>query len=322
MAADAFLGYPPGMKTILRPCPPATAGTGPKYSARRCARLLFRHGSVAATAAAILLVSPLSAQLLGTAGSYGALGSSTVTNTGSTVILGNLGVTPGTAITGFLAVDGGPGLVTGTIDQANAAAAQARADLTSAYLSLAAISTFTDLSGQDLGGMTLLPGVYHFNSSAQLTGLLILDAQGDANARFVFQVGSTLTTAVGAGVNLINLSLATSCGPDNGIYWQIGSSATIGAGTAFAGNLLALTSITLNSGATIDHGRALVRNGGLTLDSNVIDASDPDGGFCAPGEGGPVVTPVPEAGTFGLSGSGVLLLAAWRRKVLAHLSRT
>jgi type VI secretion system secreted protein VgrG len=263
-------------------------------------------------------ISPASAQLLGTAGSYGVLGSTTVTNTGPTVIMGDLGVTPGTALTGFLAVDGGPGLVTGAINQGNAPAAQARTDLTTAYLTLAGLASTANLSGQDLGGMTLLPGVYHFDTTAQLTGLLTLDAQGDANARFVFQIGTTLTTAVLSRVNLINVSLAQDCGPDNGLYWQIGSSATLGTGTAFAGNLLALSSITLNSGASIDYGRALARNGGVTLDSNRIDASNLDGGFCLPGEGGPVITPVPEAGTYGLIGSGVLLFAAWRRRAAAR----
>src|SRR6185436_4695227 len=178
------------------------------------------------------------------------LGSTTVTNTGNTVITGNLGVSPGLAITGFVAIDGGPGLFSGALNQGNAAAAQARADLTTAYTTLAGLAFTSDLSGQDLGGLTLTPGVYRFSSSAQLTGTLTLNAQGNNNARFVFQIGSTLITASNASVRFINLSLSDECGPDNGLFWEVGSSATIGTGSAFAGNILALTSITLNTGAS------------------------------------------------------------------------
>lgn len=276
-----------------------------------------RVAAVILTATILLAATPVSAQLLGTAGSYGVLGSATVTNTGSTVIIGDFGVSPGTAVTGFFAIDGGPGLFTGTANLGNAASAQARTDATAAYQALANLNGFIDLSGQDLGGMTLLPGVYRFISSAQLTGSLTLDAQGDNNARFVFQIGSTLTTASNSSVNLVNLSLGAECGPDSGLYFQVGSSATLGTGTAFAGNILAAESITLNTGASIDFGRALALNGAVTLDSNVINASDPDGGFCPPGI--PGITPVPEASTYGLIGAGLLGLAAWRRRRTAPL---
>ncbi|MBC8039011.1 MAG: DUF3494 domain-containing protein, partial [Opitutaceae bacterium] len=126
---------------------------------------------------ALLIVSPLGAQLIGTAGNYGAFAGSTVTNTGSTLILGGLGVSPGSAITGFLAVDGGPGLFTGTLSQANAVATQAHIDIVASYDALAALTFDTDLTGLDLGGLTLTAGVYRFSSSAQLTGTLTLDAQ-------------------------------------------------------------------------------------------------------------------------------------------------
>ncbi len=266
-----------------------------------------------ASAWLVLAAAPGSAQLLGTAGSYGVLGASTVTNTGNTVITGDLGLYPGSAITGFSAIDSGPGLFTGLANIGNAAAAQAQLDANTAYLSLQGLSAAFNLTGLDLGGMTLTPGVYHFDSSAQLTGALTLNALGDDNARFVFQVGSTLTTASNSLVNLINLGAA--CGPDNGLYWQIGSSATIGTGSVFAGNILALASVTLNTGTSIDLGRAIALTGAVTLDNNRINAGESDGGLCAVGLPLPTVTPVPEAGTYGLIGSIALLLAGWRRRV-------
>jgi hypothetical protein len=273
--------------------------------------LIPRILTMAASAVLLFASTPVSAQILATAGNYAVLGSSTVTNTGNTVLMGDLGVSPGSAITGFSAIDGGPGIFTGTVNQGNAASAQAQADLTTAYLALSALSFTANLSGVDLGGLTLTPGVYFFSSSAQLTGTLTLDAQGDPNARFVFQIGSTLTTASDSLVNLINVSSSAECGPDNGLFWQVGSSATIGTNSTFAGNILALTSITLNTGASIADGRALAQNGAVTLDDNQIDASDPDGGFCANMTN---LTPVPEASTYGLVGSCVLLFVACRRQ--------
>jgi len=274
--------------------------------------ILLRLGALGAALALAVAPARSPAQLLGTAGSYGVLGSQTVTNTGDTVILGDLGTSPGTAITGFAAIDGGPGVYTGALNAGNAAAAQARADLTTAYNTLAALSFTTNLSGTDLGGLVLVPGVYYFSTSAQLTGTLTLDAQGDPNARFVFQIGTTLTTASAAVVNLINVS-PTDCGPDNGLFWEVGSSATIGSGSDFAGNILALTSITLGAGASITDGRALARNGAVTLSNNRIDASDVDGGFCVTDLAG--ITPVPEPSTYGLAGGALLLAAIWRRRM-------
>jgi len=280
-------------------------------------RWILRHCPIAAAAIILFTATPGSAQILGTAGNYGVLGSSTVTNTGNTVITGDLGVSPGTAITGFSAIDGGPGLFSGADNQGNAAAAQAQADAAKAYTSLAALSYTADLSGVNLGGLTLTPGVYFFNSSAQLTGTLTLDAENDPHALFVFQIGSTLTTASDSVVNVINANPAS--GPDSGLYWLVGSSATLGTGTLFAGSILALTSITLNTGAAIDNGRALALNGAVTLDDNLIDASNPNGGF---GAGGSGLTPVPEAGTYGLAGSCLLLFAAWRRQTAGRRNCT
>ena len=271
---------------------------------------ILRICSIAATAVILFTTTEGSAQTLGTAGSYGVLGGSTVTNTGNTVITGDLGVSPGDAITGFSAIDGGPGLFSGALNIGNSASGNARSDATALYINLAAQSPTRDLTGLDLGGQNLTPGVYFFSSSAQLTGALTLNAQGNSDARFVFQIGSTLTTASDSVVNIINVG--EGCGPDNGIFWQVGSSATLGTSTQFAGSILALTSITLNTGSNIDVGRALALNGAVTLDNNRIDASDSDGGFCA--VGGPGISPVPEASTYGLVGSGVLLFAAWRRQ--------
>jgi type VI secretion system secreted protein VgrG len=230
---------------------------------------------------------------LETAGSYAVLAGSTVTNTGSSVISGDLGVWPGTAVTGFP-----PGIVAGgTIHAGDAAAAQAQQDLTTAYNAAAGLTRTSTLTGQNLGGLTLTPGVYFFASSAQLTGQLTLNNLGNPNALFVFQIGSTLTTASNSSVIFSN-SLA-----DSNVFWQVGSSATLGTTTAFQGNILALTSITLDTGATIGCGSALARNGAVTLDSNVI------GGGCSG-----IKSTVPEPGTLGLLGMGLAILAGTARR--------
>ena len=196
---------------------------------------------------------------LGTADTFAVLAGSAVTNTGPSTVQGDVGVSPGSAVTGFP-----PGSVTdGTIHVADAVATQAKSDLTTAYNEAAGRALTVNLTGQDLGGLTLTPGVYFFASSAQMTGTLTLDAQGDPNAEFVFQIGSTLTTASNSSVVMIN------GGDPCDVYWQVGSSATLGTTTAFVGHILALTSITLNTGATLD-GSALARNGAVTLDNNII----------------------------------------------------
>jgi uncharacterized repeat protein (TIGR01451 family) len=195
---------------------------------------------------------------MGTEQAFAVLGGSTVTNTGPSVITGNLGVSPGSAITGFP-----PGLVTGVIHAADAVALQAQNDTTTTYNALTSQTCTLDLTGQDLGGKTLVPGVYCFSSSAQLTGALTLNAGGDPSAVWVFKIGSTLTTASNSSVQVINGGQACN------VYWQVGSSATLGTTTSFVGNILALTSITLNTGASVS-GRALARSGAVTLDSNTI----------------------------------------------------
>ena len=194
-----------------------------------------------------------------------------MTNTGPTTLSGDLGVSPGTAITGFP-----PGLVTppGSTHQADAVAGQAQSDVGISYDMLAGLPCTSNLTGQDLGGLTLTPGVYCFSSEALLTGTLVLDAKLEANAVFVFQIVSKLTTASAASIRLIN-----GASPCN-IYWQVGSSATIGTATSFSGNILALTSIALQSGASLN-GRALARNGAVTLDNNLIRSD-----LCKVTEGG------------------------------------
>ncbi len=198
---------------------------------------------------------------LGAADSFAVLGGSTVTNTGSSNIFGNVGVSPGTAITGFP-----PGSITGGALHSNdALAQQAHDDATSAYGVLAGMSYTHDLTGQDLGGMVLTPGVYFFSSSAQLTGTLTLDGQGLANPLFVFQIGSTLTTASNSSV------LWTNGGGPCNIFFQVGSSATLGTNTSFAGTIIANASDTLTTGASV-LGHVFALNGAVTLDTNDITA--------------------------------------------------
>ncbi len=201
---------------------------------------------------------------LGSAESFAVLGGSTVTNTNPTTIFGDVGVWSGGAITGFP-----PGIVTGgTMHTGDAVAQQAQGDLTTAYLKFANLPFDEDLTGQGLGGMTLTPGVYRFSSSAHLTGDLTFDGDGDPNAFFVIQVGSELITASNSSVNVIN-------GSASNVIWVVGSSATLGTGTEFAGNLLALTSITLNTASSIVNGRALAINGAVTMDNNNIIIPEP-----------------------------------------------
>jgi hypothetical protein len=194
---------------------------------------------------------------LGSARKYVVLGASAVTNTGGTVITGDLGVSaPGIAPTGFP-----PGTIRGRIHSGDASSAQAQSELTPAYNSLAANSCSTPLTGQDLGNRTLTQGVYCFTSSAQLTGRLTL--AGNASSVYIFMIASSLNTASNSSVVMTGGSLARN------VYWQVGSSATLGTGTAFKGNILALTSISLGTGARLS-GRALARNGAVTMDGNAI----------------------------------------------------
>jgi tetrahydromethanopterin S-methyltransferase subunit B len=201
---------------------------------------------------------------LGSAATFGVLAGSTVTSTGGTTVNGDLGVNPGTTVTGFSTIDGGPGIVNGTIHLGDPAAAQAQLDLTTAYNDAAGRTVGAIGVAGNLGGQTLTPGLYKSTSSLEISsGDLTLDAQGDANAVFIFQMASTFTTTTGRQIILSGGASAAN------IYWQVGSSATLGTTSVFKGNILAYTSITVTTGAAVE-GRLLARNGAVTLDSNTI----------------------------------------------------
>ena len=284
------------------------AGLRPGLKRRRSASLAVLTTAVVAAAwpaAAFAATQPR----LGTALNVAVLAGSTITNTGPTVITGNLGLYAGTSVTGFP-----PGSVTGTQQVADAVALQAQNDLKTAYTDAATSPSTSNLTGQNLGGKNLTPGVYTFSSSAQLTGSLTLSGNGV----FIFRIGSTLTTASNSVVLLRGGAQACA------VYWQVGSSATLGSATQFQGNLMALTSITMVTGANIIKGRALARNGALTLDSNQIT---PPAGTCTlassttsrPGPSTPLTgagdpsSMLPGLGLATIIGGGLVVMAGRRR---------
>lgn len=228
---------------------------------------LTLHCALAAVATLACAHGALAAPILGSAQSFAVLAASTIANAGQTTIRGDVGLYPGTALSGTgIVVDGATHL-------ADEPARLALFDADAAYRSLAALSFTSDLSGQDLGGLTLAPGVYSFASSAQLTGMLTLDGRNDPNALFVFQVGSTLTTATAASVKVINGGAGT------GVFFDVGTSATLGTATAFAGNIIARQSVTLNTGARILCGRAAALAAVVRMDGNAISNDCADTGF-------------------------------------------
>jgi Ice-binding-like len=241
----------------------ASSGAEPVKNRRRPHRLAAAAGLLVA---GLLITAPVafSAEApvgLGTTDSFAVLAGSTVTNTGPSVITGNVGVDPGSAVVGFP-----PGLVIGgTIHASDGVTNQAKSDLVTAYNDAAGRSSTSTVSG-DLAGRTLTPGVYTASSTLGLSGALTLDAQGNPSAVFVFQAGSSLIVGSSSVVNLIGGAQACN------VYWKVGSSATIGTAASFVGNIFALTSITMTTGATLD-GRALARNGAVTLDTNTITRS-------------------------------------------------
>jgi ice-binding like protein len=265
---------------------------------------------------------------LGTAQSFAVLAGQGVTNTGATVVDGDLGTHPNPAVAGFP-----PGTVNGAIHQADAVALQAQTDLTAAYNDAAGRTPVTTIA-TELGGVTLTPGVYNSLSGTfeiVAGGTLTLDAQGDPDGVFIFQMATTLVTFDSSDVNLIG-----SASPCN-VWWQVGSSATLGTNSNFTGNILALTSIQVLTNVVVD-GRVLARNASVTLDDDNIDAS---GCIAAPSPSpspSPTsqVTPVPSGGvqtgggpTAGSQDAGLLVLGgallaaaaatfAIRRRAMRH----
>ncbi len=246
-------------------------------------------------AALVVLIWPATALAatdpgLKTAGNFAVLsGTPNITNTGPSWISGELGISPGSAVTGF------PPGTSGVQHKADAVALQAKKDLTAAYLRAAAAPcpASHNLTGKNLGGRTLVPGVYCQTTAPTLTGILTLNGTG----AYIFQIGSTLVAASGSRVRLIGG--AQPCD----VFWQVTSSATLNTTAAFVGNIMALTSIQMLTRATLE-GRALARNGAVTLDTNRI--IQPGGcGFNSPAVGTPPVwgsvTPLPLSLGFSLS---------------------
>jgi hypothetical protein len=252
--------------------------------------------------------------ILGAAQSYAVLAGATVTNTGMTAINGDVGTAPGTEVTGI-----GSTALSGTVHSGDPATLLAHYDAIAASDYLARLSFTRDLTGQDLGGMTLTAGVYRLTSSAQLTGALTLDAQNLAGALFVFQIGSTLTTAGASSVNVINGNAGT------GVFFDVGTSAVLGAGSLFAGNIIAADSVTFNAGASLLCGRALALNVSVTLDTNLVSRDCATGGalgtasvdYGSQGFAGmpAAAQDVPEPGTWLLMPVGLVLLYRGRRRL-------
>ena len=275
----------------------------------------IKHLSV--IAAVLLAASPAFAgQVLGSADDFAVLGGSTVTNTGFSNLDGSLGLYPGTSITGL-----GPGadqvtFSSGTVHQTDAYAQQAPLDALRAHTALSLLTPAVNLTGQDLGNYNaanlgaLAPGVYSFDSAAAITGLLQLDAQNTYGAYWVFQISSTLTTAAGNSiVSLIN----SAGGADVGIFWLVGTSATVGTDTTLLGNVLASTSITLGNGADILGGGAFALNGAVTMHSNTINTGF-SGGLVFADDQSMTLVAIPEPASMTMLTMGLVGVCGWLRR--------
>lgn len=250
--------------------------------------------------------------ILGSTGSYAVMAGSTVTVNGVNALTGDLGAAglAGAGSMSFVATGTSVGPMT----------AQNQTDFTRAYTGLAAMPGAIDLTGQVLGDggviATLPPGIYKFTSTAQLTGTLTLNAQGQSNAVWVFQIGSTLTTA--AHSTIVFSNLAANSVTNNGLFWQVGSTIVFGANTSFEGNVLGGTSFDVGSGATINHGRALTGTGQtITLDNNTINFASANTGYSgglAFVDAGNSLAAIPEPSTYALTAGSIVLVAVCIRR--------
>ncbi|MFG1652971.1 ice-binding family protein [Micromonospora sp. NPDC049275] len=268
-----------------------TTRTGMHRTIIKMARTASALTLIGATTVLVVVAGPPSASAaelpvpLGTAENFAVLAGTTVTNTGLSMITGDVGVSPGTAVTGLP-----PGQVNGTIHSNDGPAVQAKSDLAIAYND-AASRTTTDVVSSELGGTTKTTGVYgSAGGTFTIGGDLTLDAEGDPNAVFIFKTVSTLITGASSTVNLTNG--AQSCN----VFWQVGSSVTLGADSLFRGNLLTFTSITVGAALEVD-GRAMAINGAVTMDTDTITKST-----CA--EPGELSISAPETATLSSAGLG------------------
>ncbi len=279
-------------QSFTHPARQSLPGSTTRHLERTTFHVLFAAAALFTSATSIGAQTPVPNPPLQSAERFGVLGASTVTNTGSTTITGDLGVFSGTSITGRETIRLTPG---STEQRTNTIARQGQTDARTGFTTLNALP-FTSISGMTFGP-SLTPGVFRFESSAQLTGNLFLDFLGNPDALFVFQIPSTLITASGSS---ITTSIANA---GRNVFFLVGSSATLGTTTAFRGSIIADQSITLNTGATISCGRAIALEGAVTLDGNTI--SNPCASAQFP------VTPIPEPSTLALL-IGPMLLGVGR----------
>lgn len=272
--------------------------TAVRHGTGRIAAGIFVAGAFLPNAA-MALPTPVH---LGSSASFAVLGGAGITVAGavnSTTITGDIGTFPTTSITGL-----GNVVLNGVNQAGDAVTQNAKNDLVTAYNTAAGnLATTTYSPIFDLGGLTLPSGVYYDPTSFGVTGTLTLDAGGDPNAVWIFQAGSSLTTASGSLINLIGGAQACH------VFWQVGSSATLGTYSDFTGNILALTDITMTTGATVN-GRLLALNGAVTLDNNTITKSACNNN---------TVSSVPDTGsTLLLLGPGLAALFTFRRRFVSH----